>query len=105
MRESLNEPVSVIASYNARSRHFQPHRLSWNNRDYILGKIDFYHSTRRGDKIIHHFYLSDNLGQVYFKLAFDASNLHWSIEEYMTAGEMVAQYRRPERKLTKHGQT
>ena len=69
MRESLDEPVSVVWFYNSKTKHLQPHRLTWNNRNYNLGKIDFWHKTRHGDMLIHHFSIADDSGQAYFKLA------------------------------------
>lgn len=96
MRESLDEPVSVIWFYNAKTRHVQPHRMSWNNQDYNLGKVDFWHKTREGDVLIHHFSIADTLGQAYFKLALNTDTLQWVIEEYMTANDMITEYRRVE---------
>lgn len=94
MRESLDEPVSVVWFYNAKNHHMQPYRLSWNNRDYVLGKIDFWHKTRSGNTLIHHFSIADTDGQVYFKLAFNTDNLQWTIEEYMTGQDMAVEYGR-----------
>ncbi len=96
MRESLNEPVSVLFYYDARRRHVQPYLLSWNNQDYKLGKVDFWHKTRRGTTLIHHFSLADRDGNMYFKLALDTDQLHWTIEEYMPATEMRVHYERLE---------
>ena len=96
MRESLDEPVSVVWFYNAKSRTMQPHRLSWNSQDYPLGKVDFWHKTKRGDTLIHHFSIADQQGRVYFKLALDTDNLQWTIEEYMTANDMAIEYKRVE---------
>lgn len=93
MRESLDEPVSVIWFYNAKSRNLQPHRLNWNGQEYALGKIDFWHKTKQGDLLIHHFSIADTLGQVYFKLALNTDTLQWTLEEYMTASDMVVKYR------------
>ena len=92
MRESLDEPVSVVWYYNARTRHMQPHMLTWNLQDYLLGKIDFHHKTKQGDTLIHHFSVSDRMGQVYFKLALNTDTLQWTIEEYMTANDMAITY-------------
>lgn len=92
MRESLEEPVSVVWGYNAKSQHLQPYLMSWQNRDYKLGKVDFWHKTRRGKTLIHHFSMSDLEGQVYFKLALDTENLHWTIEEFMFAGDVQVEY-------------
>ncbi len=93
MRESLDEPVSVIWFYNAKSRSFKPHRLNWNGQEYALGKIDFWHKTKQGDLLVHHFSIADILGQAYFKLALNTDTLQWTLEEYMTASDMVVEYR------------
>ena len=92
MRESLNEPVSVIATYNASLQRFMPLQIGWANDVYRLGKIDFYHKTKNGTKILHHFSLADSEARVYFKLCFDAENLHWTLEEYMPASEAKVHY-------------
>lgn len=94
MREPLNEPVSMVWFYNARTKHLQLHRLSWNNHDYNLGKVDFWHKTRHGDTLIHHFSIADRDGQVCFKLALNTDNLQWTLEEYMTAQDMIIEYKR-----------
>ena len=92
MRESLHEPVSVVFYYNATRQHVQPYMLTWQNRDYRLGKVDFWHKTWKGKTLIHHFSLSDTEGTMYFKLALDCDVLHWTIEEYMPASELRVHY-------------
>ena len=92
MREGLNEPVSVIFYYDAVKRHVQPYRLNWQGSEYLLGKVDFWHKTRRGDTLVHHFSIGDLAKTAYFKLALDANTLHWTIEEYMTADQMEVTY-------------
>lgn len=94
MRESLNEPVSVVWYYNARSKQIQPYMLSWNNQEYYLGKIDFWHKTWDGRVQIHHFSIADKQGQVYFKLGLNTDSLQWVVEEYMTAQDMMPSYGR-----------
>lgn len=96
MRESLNEPVSVVLYYDATRRHVQPYRLHWQGRDYTLGKIDFYHKTNRGDVLVHHFSIGDVEGTAYFKLGLNAVTLQWFIEEYMTADQLKVEYMRYE---------
>ncbi|MBA2279407.1 hypothetical protein H0V99_03145 [Candidatus Saccharibacteria bacterium] len=96
MRESLEEPVSIVWYYNAKLRHMQPHILTWNNQDYHLGKIDFWHKTWSGKHQIHHFSIADKGGGVYFKLALNTDSLQWVLEEYMTAQDMAIEYRRIE---------
>ncbi len=95
MRESLNEPVSVIFYYDSSKRHMQPYQATWRGRDYRLGKVDFWHKTRKGDVLTHHFSLADKAATVYFKLALDATSLNWTVEEFMTGDKMEVQYERP----------
>jgi hypothetical protein len=92
MRESLDEPVSVVAYYNQKTKTFKPHQLTWQNQDYRLGPIDFYHKTRCGDKLLHHFSMSDHAGRVYFKLCLDSTSLNWVIEEFMLGSEAKVHY-------------
>ena len=92
MRESLNEPVSVICSYNAGLRRFSPLKLGWGKHAYKLGKVDFYHKTKNGTKVLHHFSVADDAASIYFKLCFDADTLNWTLEEYMNASEAKVQY-------------
>ena len=92
MRESLNVPVSVVFYYDATRRHVQPYQLTWQGVVYRLGKVDFWHKTRSGDVLIHHFSLGDVAQTAYFKLGLDSSSLHWVIEEYMTADEQAVNY-------------
>ncbi len=92
MRESLNEPVSVICSFNASTQQFSIYSITWSNETYKLGKPDFYHKTKNGLVTIHHFSVADTEGRMYFKLAFDATSLHWTLEEYMLASEARVHY-------------
>lgn len=92
MRESLDEPVSVVFYYDAKTLAVQPYRLTWQNTDYFLGKIDFWHKTKTGNKLIHHFSIADTEGRMYFKLGLDTSNLHWVVEEFMAKSEAAPHY-------------
>lgn len=92
MRPGLHEPVSVLAIYSQVHKVFKPEILTWNGMDYPLGKIDFYHKTKQGFNVLHHFSLASKDETVYFKLLFDAGNLHWTLEEYMMTGEGTAHY-------------
>ncbi len=92
MRESLDEPASVLFYYDAKQRHVQPHVVLWRGRHYKLGKVDFWHKTRHGDVLVHHFSLSDTAQTVYFKLALNSTTLHWTIEEYMSGDQMKVVY-------------
>lgn len=92
MRESLDEPVSIITIYNHKLGHFYPYQLSWQNQEYRLGKVDFWHKTNRGKDLLHHFSVGDVSGTMYFKLGFNTTNLQWVLEEYMLASEARVHY-------------
>lgn len=92
MREGLHEPVSVLSIYSKQHGVFKPAILSWDGVDYRLGKVDFYHKTKKGAVTLHHFSMTDKDASIYVKLVFDASNLHWTLEEYQMANETQAHY-------------
>jgi len=92
MREGLHEPVSVLSGYSEKHKEFKPLLVTWHGIDYRLGKVDFYHTTKKGVTTLHHFSLADKDENVYFKLMFNASNLHWTLEEYMMAGDSTVHY-------------
>lgn len=88
----MHEAVSVLAGYSQKHKVFKPLVLTRNGVDYSLGKIDFYHKTKKGVTTLHHFSLSSKDEAVYFKLLLNGSNLNWTLEEYQMAGETQAHY-------------
>lgn len=80
MREKVNEEVSVIMSYSSQKRLAMPRLMSWQNRDYHIDKIDYYHTVKDGVVMHHIFEFTDNQGSLWFRLNFNASNLHWTLE-------------------------
>lgn len=80
MREKIDKEVSVVTYYSARKREFIPHILSWQNKEYFLGKVDYYHSYMEGRERQHIFELSDKESSIFFRLRLDSSNLHWTLE-------------------------
>ena len=80
MKEKINQEVSVITVFSAKQRASAPYLLSWQNRDYQVGKIGYHHTIRKGE-ILHHIYeLTDKDSALCFRLNFDTSNLHWTLE-------------------------
>ena len=92
MREGLNEPVNVLAIYSHKTKDFRPLFLTWQGVDYRLGQVDFYHKTKQGTTVLHHFSLATKDASVYFKLLLNARTLNWTLEEYMMAGEGMPHY-------------
>jgi len=80
MREKINEEVSVVMYYSARLKQAKPHILHWQNTDYDLGKVDYYHNFMDGQTKMHVYELTDKQETVHFRLRLDSSNLHWILE-------------------------
>ena len=80
MRETINQEVSVVMSYSSRLRRAQPYLLNWQNKDYYVGKIDYYHTYMEGQERQHIFELTDRDETLWFRLRLDSGNLHWTLE-------------------------
>lgn len=80
MREKINEEVSVVMYYSARKRQALPHLISWQNKEYAVGEVGYHHTVRDGQTLHHIFELADRDNNLWFRLNFDTSNLHWSLE-------------------------
>lgn len=80
MRKKINEEISVVMYYTAKKRQVVPYLLSWQNQDYRLGKVAYYHSYMEGRDRQHIFELTDTNQTLHFRLRLDSSNLHWTLE-------------------------
>ena len=80
MRETINEEVSVVMYYSAKKREALPRLISWQNKDYEVGKLGYYHKVKVGDTVHHIFEVVDNDNTLHFRLNLDTSNLHWTLE-------------------------
>jgi hypothetical protein len=81
MKQQIGEEVTVVMYFTSKQRQFIPYRLSWNNRDYDLGPVDYYHSYMEGRERQHIFELCDKEQTLKFRLRMDSLNLHWVLEE------------------------
>jgi hypothetical protein len=80
MREVINQEVSVVSYFSARKRLSLPHIISWQSREYSVGKIGFHHTVRRGDTLHHIFELVDSEETLWMRLNLNTANLHWTLE-------------------------
>ncbi len=80
MKQKVDEGVSVIMYYSAKKKKFVPCRLHWQNKDYDLGPVDYYHSYMEGRERQHIFELCDKQCTLWFRLRLDSLNLHWVLE-------------------------
>lgn len=80
MRETINEEVSVIMVYSAKNRSALPHLISWQNREYKVGKIGYHHKISEGRVLKHIYELTDTEQTLWFRLVLNTDNLHWNLE-------------------------
>ena len=80
MREIINEEVGVIMVYSAKRRVALPHLISWQNKDYKVGKIGYHHKIKDGTTVHHIFELVDSDETLHFRLNMNTDNLHWLLE-------------------------
>lgn len=80
MKEKIDEEVSVMLYYSAKKKIVVPYLLYWQNKDYRLGSVDYYHCYREGQERQHIFELCDKDSSMFFRLRLDSSNLHWTLE-------------------------
>lgn len=80
MKQAVNEEVTVISYFTIKKRKFVPHHLSWQNKDYALGNVDYYHTFMDGQERQHIFELCDKESTLWFRLRLDSKNLHWTLE-------------------------
>lgn len=80
MREKVNEEVSVVMYYSARSRRPVVHAINWQNKEHLAGELGYHHTIRKGQTLHHIFELVDREETIWFRLNLDTSNLHWTLE-------------------------
>lgn len=80
MKSKIEEEVNVVAYYSTKKKAFVPYRINWQNKDYELGKVDYYHSFMEGQERQHIFELCDKPATLWFRLRLDSKNLHWVLE-------------------------
>ena len=80
MREKINQEVSVIMVYTSKQKRVVPYLLNWQNKDYKLAKVSYYHSYLEGRDRQHIFELTDAEQTLHFRLRLNSSNLHWILE-------------------------
>ncbi|HSX52776.1 MAG TPA: hypothetical protein VLF90_00170 [Patescibacteria group bacterium] len=80
MREKINQEVSIVMYYSSKHKQAVPHLLHWQNKDFALGPVDYYHTYMEGQERQHIFELSDKETAIFFRLRLNSHNLHWTLE-------------------------
>lgn len=82
MYEPINEPIEVIVRFGAKK--IAPLIFRWRSKNYQVNRVNLVHSGKVGQERWYYFSVSDKAN--YFKLAFNASNLKWYLEELYVEG-------------------
>lgn len=77
MYDYVNDPVDVTVDFSW--PRVRPKKIRWNNRDYILERVNLIHATHEGDKKLYYFSVSDRTNL--FKLRFESDTLEWRLVE------------------------
>lgn len=73
----IYESIQVLASF--KDRLINPLAFVWNNRKYVIRKVNLIHRARKGRDMLYFFSVSDDAN--YFKLRFDTGDMSWELEE------------------------
>lgn len=83
MRNNLlseNKNIEVLFYYDGRQQYARPISLNWQDETYDLAPVEFWYAEHKGDKLVHHYMLSDRAGNYTFQLALETENLTWTLE-------------------------
>jgi hypothetical protein len=80
MKQTIDEEVSVVMYYSASLKQAVPYIMHWQNKDYKLSAVDYYHNYMQGRDRQHIYELVDKEETLWFRLRLDSSNLHWTLE-------------------------
>lgn len=80
MIEKINQEVSVVMYYSASLKQAVPYLLHWQNKEWRLNVVDYYHNYKEGRDTQHIYELVDKDETLWFRLRLDSSNLHWTLE-------------------------
>lgn len=80
MKETVNKEVSVVMYYSATLKQAVPYLLLWQNKQWRLNSVDYYHSYMQGRDKQHIYELVDKDETLWFRLRLDSANLHWTLE-------------------------
>jgi len=79
MIQKLSLPVSVITSFNHKTRTVSPRKIEFEGKDHLITKIGFHHTYREGRTLFHVYSVASET--LFFKLVLNTDNQHWTLEE------------------------
>jgi hypothetical protein len=79
MIQKVSLPVSVIASYNHKTRSLTPRKVLFEGREHLIVHVGYHHTFRDGRSLYHVFSVASET--LFFKLVFNTETLGWMLEE------------------------
>ena len=79
MTDHIEEPVGVIAIYQAGKPNPLPWKVKWKQRYFTFRQVDLCHPVWEG-KTLHYIYSLSN-GTSYFRLDYNTYSQHWLLME------------------------
>ena len=82
MFEKINEQIEILVNFTFQEVY--PMQITWRKRTFDIKNMDFYHTSKEGNVLLHHFAVSTETES--FKITLNASNLVWTLNEIYTTG-------------------
>ncbi|MCA9348363.1 hypothetical protein KC867_03055, partial [Candidatus Saccharibacteria bacterium] len=77
-------PVDVLFYYSGSDDYARPVSVRWNDEEYNLGTVQFWHTEHRKGVLVHHYTVSDAVGDLTFELSMETDNLTWRLERVVS---------------------
>ena len=74
--ETIDEPISVIASFDPLYK-IKPLKFLWGNRAFEVKEITYRWKSSEGKTVVHHFSVTD--GSTLYQICFNPDSLLWRL--------------------------
>lgn len=81
MHEYVQSRVSVLFFYDGEEDFARPVRLLWQGREFELGTVKFWHTTHHGERLDHHYTVSDTDMEFNFQLSLNTESMTWVLQQ------------------------
>ena len=79
MIQKVSLPVSVVLSFDHKTRSVCPRIILWEGRRFTVDRLGYHHTYRQGKTLFHVFSVAASGN--FFRLVLDTANLFWRLEE------------------------
>lgn len=75
MNNTIGDKIDVIIVFNSKNKKPYPYKFRWQNRDYLIKKLNYHYKKKENGETTHLFYVNDGKGD--FCLKFNTETLSW----------------------------